>query len=179
LSRPVIMVDYDPAWPILYEAEKQRILKAIGNKVLAIEHIGSTAVPNLWSKPIIDMMAGVLCSTDAEDCVRLLQSLDYLDVTPQPGELDWHYCLGKKYAGEAASLQNYHLHLVRFMSDHWKKHLLFRDFLRNHPEVAQEYRELKRQLAAEYGSDRVGYTAAKTRFIESVITRARADIRTP
>ena len=178
MPRRIVIIDYDPRWPILYEEEQRLILKAIGHKVVAIEHIGSTAVPNLGSKPIIDIMAGVLNSADAEECVALLQDLDYTDVAPQPGDPDWFYCLGKTYRGEAASLQNYHLHLVRFLSDDWKKHLLFRDFLRDHPDVAQQYYELKKNLAAKYGLDRVGYNAAKTSFIESVIIRARTGRRT-
>lgn len=174
MSSPVLIVKYDPQWSILYEAERHHILQNIGHKVQAIEHIGSTAVPNLGSKPIIDIMVGVPHPTDAEECVPLLQDLDYRDVTPQPGDPDWYYCLGKTYRGETASLQNYHLHLVRFMSDHWKIHLLFRDFLRAHPDVAEQYYELKKELAAKYGSDRIGYTNAKTSFIESVIARADA-----
>jgi len=173
LSHPVIIVDYDPRWSVLYEEEKHRILSTIGHKAQAIEHIGSTAILDVGSKPIIDMMAGVLHSTDAQECVLLLQDLDYGDVTPQPGDPDWYYCLGKTHRGGATSLQNYHLHLVRFESDHWKKHLLFRDFLRAHPDVAQQYYELKKKLAAKYGSDRDGYTDAKTSFIESVLNRAR------
>ena len=86
---------YDPRWPILCEEEKRRILGAIGHKVLAIEHIGSTAVPGLGAKPIIDIMAGVHQAADAEECLPLLQSLGYNDVTLQPGNPEWYYCLGK------------------------------------------------------------------------------------
>ena len=66
-----------------------------------------------------------------------------------------------------------HLHLVKCVSDHWKRHLLFRDFLRTHPDTARLYYTLKKELAARYGSNRVGYTDAKTAFIESVIIQAR------
>ena len=166
------IVDYDPAWPILYKEEEKRILGAVGNKLVCIEHIGSTAVPGLGSKPIIDIMAGVLGVPDAEECMLLLQDLSYTDVTPQPEEPDWYYCLGRIYQGESSSLLNYHLHLMRFMSDFWKKHLLFRDYLRTHSETAQQYHELKKKLAKKYGSNRRGYTAAKTSFIESVLDQA-------
>ena len=166
MSRPVIIVDYDPEWPILYEAEKTRILEAAGCKILAIEHIGSTAVPRLGAKPIIDMMAGVHRSADADECLPLLEKIGYLDVTPQPGNSEWYYCLG-----EIPHSTGYHLHLVKFMSDHWRRHLFFRDILRAHPKVAWQYYELKKKLAAEYGSDRDGYTAAKTSFIESVVAQ--------
>ena len=83
MSRTVRIVDYDPRWPILYEEEKRRISEVIGHKVMAIEHIGSTAVPSLGGKPILDIMAGVCQSSDADVCVSLLQD-DYKDVTPEP-----------------------------------------------------------------------------------------------
>jgi len=176
LSRPVIIVGYDPQWPILYEEEKRRILRAIGHKVLTIEHIGSTAVPGLGAKPIIDIMAGVHQAADAEECLPLLQSLGYNDVTLQPGNPEWYYCLGKGKGHQEE--HTYHLHLVKFMSEHWEKHLLFRDFLRTHPEVAQQYYELKKELVAKHGANREAYTEAKTSFIESVVTQVRQCTRT-
>ncbi len=175
MSRPVVIVDYDPQWPDLYEEEKSRILEAIGHKVVTVEHIGSTAVPGLGGKPIIDMMAGVLKSTDADECVPLLRDLRYKEITPTPDEVpDWYYCLDKKVVQpDNLKPRNYHLHLVRFQSDHWKEHLLFRDFLRAHPLTARRYYELKKKMAVKYGSDRIGYTDSKTSFIGSVVSRAR------
>jgi len=172
MSSPVRIVDHDPQWAILYEEEKLRILAVIGHKLMAIEHIGSTAVPGLGAKPIVDIMAAVLGSTDADECLPLLKPLGYEDVTPQPENPDWYYCLGKRNRGKHL----YHLHLVRFNGEHWKKHLLFRDFLRTHPEVAQRYHELKKKLATKYQSDRERYTEAKTSFIESVVTQAQKDL---
>ena len=173
MPRPVIIVDYDPRSPALYQEEKSRILKAIGHKVAAIEHIGSTAVSGLGGKPIIDIMAGVGQSADADECVLLLKDLGYIDVTPEPEEQDWYYCLSKACQVEGVKLRSYHLHLVRFASDHWEKHLLFRDFLRAHPEAAHRYFVLKKRLAEKHGSDRVGYTDAKTSFIEPIVAQAR------
>ena len=169
MSRPVRIVVYNPQWPVLYAEEKGNILRIIGHKVLAIEHIGSTAVPDLGGKPIIDIMAGVRHAADADLCVTLLQD-EFNDVTPEPEEQDWYYCLGNH--GQRERTYYVHLHLVKFMSEHWKRHLLFRDFLRTHPDTAQLYFLLKKELAAKYGSDRVGYTNAKTAFIESIIRQA-------
>jgi len=171
LSHPVVIVDYDSRWPTLFEEERRRILGAIGHKVLALEHIGSTAVPGLGAKPIIDMMAGIRGSEDADECVRLLQPLGYDDVTPEPDNPEWFYCLGTRAPGQKEG-EYVHLHLVKYLSDHWVRHLLFRDYLRTHPEVALQYFELKKRLAAQYGSDRPGYTEAKTKFIESVVAQA-------
>ncbi len=95
-------------------------------------------------------MAGVQHGKDADECVELLWDVGYGDVTNAEGDPDWYYCLGKSSRGVG-----YHLHLARFMSDFWERHLLFRDFLRSHPDVARQYEELKKGLAEKYGSDRV------------------------
>lgn len=166
MSLPVIIVEYNPKWPILYEEEKTRILGVIGHKVLVIEHIGSTSVPGLGAKPIIDIMICIRCHTDAHDCIPLLRDIGYTDVTTEEENPDWFYCLGKEAYG-----MGYHLHLMRYMSDFSKKHILFRDFLRTHPDVAQQYYELKKELAIKYRLDRVAYTESKTTFIESVISK--------
>jgi GrpB-like predicted nucleotidyltransferase (UPF0157 family) len=165
----VTIVDYDPQWPILYEGERRSVLEVAAEKILDIEHIGSTAVPGLGAKPIIDILAGVECETIADECVRLLAAIGYDDVTPEPEETDWYYCLGKGFHSVG-----YHLHLVRSGSGHWERHILFRDYLRTHPETARDYENLKRSLASEHGPDRLAYTEAKTSFIESVVSRAVA-----
>ena len=108
MPRPVTIVDHDPQWPILYEEEKSSILEVADQKILAIEHIGSTAVPGLAAKPILDIMAGVEGEADADECVRLLRSIGYDDVTPEPETPDWYYCLGKGFYSVG-----YHLHLAR------------------------------------------------------------------
>jgi len=164
----VIIVAYDPGWPALYEEEKQRVLEVVGDKVLAIEHIGRTAVPGLGAKPIIDMLVGVEGADDADECVPLLAKIGYADVTPEIGNPEWFYCLGK-----GPHSVGYHLHLVKYPSEHWERHILFRDYLRGNPEATRRYNELKQGLATKYGSDRQGYTEAKTSFIQSVISQAR------
>ena len=169
MPRPIRMVDYDQRWPKLYDEEKRRIRVRDSNTVVAIEHIGSTAVPRLGGKPIIDVMADVRRSSDADACVSLLHD-DYTDVTPQPDNPEWYYCLGKPCQSEPAYYV--HLHLVKYLSDHWARHLLFRDFLRTHSDAAQQYYVLKKKLAVQYGSDRVGYTDAKTTFINAIIDQA-------
>ncbi len=111
LARSVTIVDYDPMWPTLYEKEKIKIIEALGNKALAIEHIGSTSVPGLGAKPIIDIMVCVQNIFDADVCVPLLKGVGYTDVTVQVGNPDWYYCLGKESCGVG-----YHLHLMKNMS---------------------------------------------------------------
>ena len=168
----VIIVEYDPQWAILFEEEKRRVLEVIGHKVLAVEHIGSTAIPGLGAKPIIDILAGVRGTVDADQCIPMLRNIGYTSFSPDPEDPDHYYCCGK-----GPHSMGYHLHLVRFKSPEWERHLLFRDYLLAHPEIAQQYYELKKKLASKHRSDRGSYTKAKTPFIESVIDKARKDIQ--
>ncbi len=166
---PVITVDYDPAWPAMYDEEQRLISDAIGPWVLAIEHVGSTAVPGLGAKPIIDTMVGVRSLDDAQQCIPLLAPIGYIyqpdDTIPE-----------RVYFNKGPAQRHRHLHITVLGGDFWRRHLLFRDYLRRHPETAQAYERLKRDLAAQYGSDRIGYTDAKTDFIRSVEAKAEAEV---
>jgi len=163
-SRPVTIVGYDSRWPEIYEEERRVVLDTIGEMITGIEHIGSTSVPGLGAKNIVDMMASVESRGVADECQRRLLRAGYDDVTPQPGEVDWFYCLGKRHP-----IVYFHLHLVLHPSDRWDRQVLFRDILRANPQIAENFDALKRRLAEEMGRDRVAYTEAKTGFIESVL----------
>ena len=167
----VIIVDYDTQWPTLYEKEKALVRRVLEHRICALEHVGSTAVPKLGGKNI-DIMAGVKSVDEANQCISPLESIGYKDVTPQPDNTEWYYCLGK-----GPHSVGYHLHLVKFNSEHWKKHIVFRDFLRKNPQIAQEYFNLKKRLAIKYGTDRLGYTEAKSPFIESILTASNRVIQ--
>jgi GrpB-like predicted nucleotidyltransferase (UPF0157 family) len=123
------------------------------------------------AKPIIDIMAGFRGPSDAEICLPLLGELDYDDVTPEPEDDDWYYCLGR-------GIRNigYHLHLVKAGSQFQEKHILFRDYLRTNQEDAERYQVLKVKLAFEYRDMREEYTDAKTEFIESIIKKAKKPV---
>lgn len=140
--------------------------------VVEIEHIGSTSIPGLSAKPIIDIMVGLRGSMEAEVCLPPLSAIGYTDVTQEPDEDDWYYCLGKGTHSPSAT-SKYHLHLVKARSQFWEKHILFRDYLRIHPDDARRYKELKEHLASIYKDMRVEYTNAKTVFIESILEKAR------
>ena len=173
MPQPVIIVEYNPQWPAMYEEEKSRVLGVIGHKIVAIEHIGSTAVPGLGAKPIIDIMVAVHRLADAEKCIGPLQGIGYEYVPEFEVELPGRRFFRRGHQGAGT----HHLHMVELTSDFWERNLLFRDFLRNHSTVAQEYYLLKMGWAAKYGSDREkyeAYTEAKTPFIESVVARASA-----
>ncbi len=168
MSEPVAIVDYDHRWPARYEEERAKILKAIGDKLVLIEHIGSTAVLGLAAKPIIDIMAAVRRLADAEACIGPLQRIGYQYVPEYELELPERRYFHK---GSPES-RMHHLHIVEITSDFWRRHLLFRDYLRAHLEVAREYEGLKRRLAERHRFDRQAYTEAKTEFVQAVVERA-------
>ncbi len=166
------IAEYDPAWPALFERERGQIAGALGDLAAAIEHVGSTAVPGLGGKPVIDMMVAVRDVFDeGQRCVAPLEGLgyEYMGERGIPRRLF--------FANPTPRPRSHHLHMVESGSDLWERHLLFRDYLREHPDEAEAYYGLKVRLAAEFRTGREGYTEAKTRFIEAALVRARAAAR--
>ena len=168
-SRPVVIVDYDPRWPEMFEAEKARILQAVGEHVVAVEHVGSTAVPGLAAKPTIDIIAGVRRLEEARSCIGPLAAIGYEYVPEYELEMPERRYFRK---GPPES-RTVHLHMVEIGGDFWWRHLTFRDYLRENREEARQYEALKRGLAAKHGSDREAYTDGKTAYIRSVEERSR------
>lgn len=170
----VVLSEYDPCWPERYEYERNRIMHALGERVVAIEHIGSTAVPGLGAKPIIDIM--VACRSLADDlpkCIEPLRRLGY-EYVPRPDFTESYF-----FSHGAWGPSTRHLHLTQYGSAFWHDKLLFRDFLRLHADTANEYFALKCSLAAKYAADRSAYTDAKTSYICSVVNHARSVAMTP
>jgi GrpB-like predicted nucleotidyltransferase (UPF0157 family)/predicted RNA-binding protein associated with RNAse of E/G family len=173
VRRPVVIVDYDPRWPTIYSREKDRILRVVGNKVVAMEHVGSTAVPGLGAKPIIDIMVAVRQLSEAEECIEPLKTIGYEYVPEYEKELPERRYFRK--GPEGVRNRHFHLHMVQHGGDFWKQHLMFRDYLRCHRDVARQYWELKSGLADKHSLDREAYTKAKTCFIESILMQAAAN----
>jgi GrpB-like predicted nucleotidyltransferase (UPF0157 family) len=169
MGAPLVIVDYNPRWPFLYEQEKALILGAIGHIIAAIEHVGSTSVPGLGAKPIIDLMIGLHRLEDAVECIPRLQALNYRYVPEFEAAIPERRFF-RKGPDEA---RTHHIHMVERSSEFWCEHVLFRDYLRVHPQDAAEYLRLKRELAARFGTDRQGYTDAKAPFIRSLLVKAR------
>lgn len=172
MSRPPVRIEaYDPRWPSMFEEDKGKILEAVGEHVAAVEHIGSTSVPGLAAKPIIDVMVAVRRLADAPACVGPLAAIGYEYVPEHEAVMPERrfFRRGPRGAG------THHLHMVEWSSEFWEAHLLFRDYLRAHAGAAARYEKLKRELAAAHGSDRGAYTEAKTDFIESTVERAREE----
>ena len=177
MSAPVLIVDYDPSWPLIFEAERRYVIAAVDGRISTVVHIGSTAVPGLCAKPIVDIMAGVPGSREAEGLLPPLAGLGYDDVTKIDDGVEWFYCLGKAPEKPSDTMRYFHLHLVREGSDDWNRHINFRDYLRLHPETAADYCTLKRRNAERFRDQRELYTESKTRFIREVEAKALAELQ--
>jgi GrpB-like predicted nucleotidyltransferase (UPF0157 family) len=162
------IVDHDPEWPARAEDEMRRIVDALGPVVARIEHVGSTAVPGLAAKPIIDLQLSVAQIDPVEPYGDPLQRLGYLFV-PDPESPGFHL-----FAKPAERPRTHHLHVCESESEHERRHLAVRDFLRSHPDAAAEYEALKRRVAAEHPEDRLAYIEAKAPFMAALEARALA-----
>lgn len=168
LERGIVrLAPYTPEWPRLFEEERRLLEVTIGHVLLGVEHVGSTSVPGLDAKPVIDMAAALRRLTDVEGCVKPLENLGY--------EYKGENGLPERHFFAKGCPRTHHLHMVRFDSAFWREHLLFRDYLRRHPSTAGEYALLKRRLAAEFEADRAAYTEAKAPFIRRVLELADAE----
>jgi GrpB-like predicted nucleotidyltransferase (UPF0157 family) len=164
---PITIADYDDSWPEQYEAEKERILSELGARLTAIEHIGSTAVPGLAAKPVIDIMPGVPTLADAEQCIEGMRRLGYERGVDDPVP-------GRVYFRKGFPDRKLQVHIAENGGDFWRRHLAFRDYLRGHPDDAADYAALKRRLAALHPRDVVAYTDAKSDFILGIEEKAAA-----
>jgi GrpB-like predicted nucleotidyltransferase (UPF0157 family) len=174
---PVYIVPYDRDWPSRFESERQRLIDAIGPWLVAgsIEHIGSTAVPDLDAKPVIDIMAGVESLDASRPALTVLERYQYCYFPYRTEVMHW-------LCKPSPAHRTHHLHLVPLGSPLWIERLAFRDYLRTHADVAREYAVLKRRLAEAHRLDREAYTDAKAPFVERVLRQAgnqgsRADAR--
>lgn len=174
MSLPIELAEYDSRWPDQYDEERRRILDVVSDNVIAVEHIGSTAVPGLAGKPTIDIMVAVRRLRDANPCIQPLQAVGYEYVPEFEDEMPYRRFFRK---GPQDS-PTHHLHMVELTSAFREDQVLFRDYLRDHPDMAQRYAELKTGLAHQYGSDREAYADAKTPFVQSVLAQAQNDRRT-
>jgi GrpB-like predicted nucleotidyltransferase (UPF0157 family) len=165
----VRLAPYDPAWHRLFLAEAARLRAALGDRVLAIEHVGSTSIPGMDAKPVLDMMAAVPSLAEADRLVPLVEALGY-EPRPDPEIPERRF-----FVRGRTTRRTHHFSLAEPTSAYWRDTLLFRDWLRAHPEAAEEYRALKHALAARHTADREKYTAGKGAFVHAVLARARAE----
>ena len=170
LSRGIVsVVPYDAGWPTLFQAEVARLAAAVARSKLAplaFEHIGSTAVPGLAAKPILDLMAGCVPGADAELYINVLVAAGYQRRGGQGVPERELLVLGPEM------FRTHHLNLVAIGGAFWRQHLVFRERLRVEPDLLVAYEALKRELAARHPADRVAYTAGKVAFISAVLRDA-------
>ena len=165
MAGPVIIVHYDPNWPVVFEELRAPVIAALGDLVVIVEHVGSTAVPGLAAKPIIDMDVVVPSVADIPEAIRRLAFLGYVHrgdlgipareaFTPPPGK------------------PGHHLYVCALGSEELRRHRLFRDYLLTHPDDARAYGALKEAAAVRFAEDRAAYNESKSQFVEAVLQRA-------
>lgn len=169
---PILLREYDPAWPDWYRDEAAALRAVLGRgRVVRTNHIGSTAVPGLAAKPTVDILLEVGRACDIDFVRSRLLAAGWL-LMHVNDDYDLWLVFNKGYTPQGFAEKVFHLH-VRYPGD-WDE-LYFRDWLRAHPDTAGAYAALKRQLAGEYRHDRDGYTEAKTPFIRQWTAAARAE----
>jgi GrpB-like predicted nucleotidyltransferase (UPF0157 family) len=160
------IVDHDPDWAALGEAEGRAIEDALGDVAVRVDHVGSTAVPGLAAKPIIDLQLSVAALEPAEAYAEPLEAVGYtfieLDELP-----DYPF-----FAKPVERPRTYHLHVCEAGSDHELRHLAMRDYLRAHPDEAAGYAALKRRVAERHPQDRLAYIEGKSAHMAALEERA-------
>ncbi|MGI4787338.1 MAG: GrpB family protein [Janthinobacterium lividum] len=164
----VVLATYDPSWPVIFLGEAQAIRQALGDVLIGVEHVGSTAIPGLAAKPIIDIVASVTTFAAGTSTIPALEALGY-DCRGEcgiPGRLFFR-------KGVIDFKRTHHLHLVEAGHEQWNSMRLFRDYLRSHPGEAQRYEALKHTLAERFRDNRAAYTKGKARFIQAVLEKTQ------
>jgi len=162
---PIAVVPYDPRWPELFDTEAVRLSRALGETAVRIEHIGSTAVRGLAAKPVIDIQISVPALEPATPYAGPLEVLGYGN---------WRDVHDPEHRFCRDEPRRHHVHLLIAGSAAESDRLLFRDFLKAHPEVRRSYAEFKTGAAQAFGHDRDRYSDAKNEFIGPVMDAARA-----
>ena len=163
--REIVMVDHDPRWAAWYQRERERIAAALGERALRIDHIGSTSVPHLAAKPIIDIDLSVADVEDEAAYVPDLVAAGYVLRVREPQ----HRMLRTPEL-------DVHLHVCDLGSDWERRHRIFRDWLRNHSDDRRLYEDVKRSLSGRVWADTNDYADAKTDVVEAIMRRATAHL---
>ncbi|MDC2865025.1 GrpB family protein [Bacillus sp. BP-3] len=169
MDKPVVIEEYTSKWTLQFTEEQKIIKDIVGDAALAIEHIGSTSVEGLSAKPILDIMVGVRDLNEIDMFIEPLKAIGYEHVLHEEFPNRRFFRKGLWRAG------THHLHIYQYGSEEWNHNLLFRDYIRNHPNVRQQYEQLKKELANKHRFDRVAYTNAKAPFIVDVIQKAKKE----
>lgn len=167
----VQLVPYDPEWAKFYAVEEESLKELLGKKCLGVEHIGSTAIPGMEAKPILDLMVAVEAIDDYDWYTDRLKQLGY--EFRRDNRSDQEHIL---YVKGPEENRTHYLKLTTPNSDFWREHVLFRDYLINHAERAAEYQHLKQELLSQHAEDRTLYTEGKANFIKETIKLAEKEL---
>ncbi|MBC7933244.1 MAG: GrpB family protein [Rubrivivax sp.] len=165
--RKVEVVPHNPQWRAAFEAEAKHVAAALGENVVAIHHIGSTAIPNIYAKPVVDLLVEVTDITEVDGQSSAMESLGY--------EVMGEYGIpGRRYfrKDNREGIRTHHIHAFETGSAEVERHLAFRDYMIAHPGDAQRYSELKRKLAEQHPQSIDGYMDGKDGFIKEIDRRA-------
>jgi GrpB-like predicted nucleotidyltransferase (UPF0157 family) len=167
----VALAEPDPRWAQMFDREAAALQHALGDDLVAVEHVGSTAVAGLPAKPVIDILVGV---TRPDAVATIDERLKPVGYRFTPGSTAPARIFRRGREG-SSSPWTHHLHVTAVGSSHWRRLTAFRDHLRAHPQVAHAYAQLKRELAAEHANDPGAYTAGKHGFVKAVERDAGAE----
>ena len=161
------LVEYQPGWVALFDQEAARIREVAGDRILAVEHVGSTAIPGMPAKPVLDVLVGIPSFARGLELLPTLAQLGY-EHRPDEDIPDRHFFRKRLPDGR----RTHHLSLAEPDSHHYRVQICFRDYLRTHPAVAFEYRLLKEGLAETHMLDRSSYIEGKTAFVQEILRQA-------
>ncbi len=163
--------EYNPTWSEMFQRESARLEAVFGDDAVDIKHVGSTSVPGLRAKPIIDILVAVEAFDSLDSYCERLQPLGYQH-HPHDNE-DERLFFWKGIP------RTHHLHIVEYATWEHQRHVIFRDYLRRHPDIARRYAEVKEELATAFNHDRPAYTRGKTAFIRAIMDRAVEEMLDP
>jgi GrpB-like predicted nucleotidyltransferase (UPF0157 family) len=159
------LANHNSKWKELFSNEKLKLENIIGNYIITIDHIGSTSINGIKAKPIIDICIGLNNFDDGKKCIEPLVNIGYI----YKGECG---VPGRLFFKTNDEIVTHHIHMFKYKSDKWKKHIYFRDYLNKYPLIAKEYESLKIKLLKLYINDREKYTDGKADFINEIIKKA-------
>ena len=165
----VKLLHHNPIWAQLFEEERILLEDTFGDMILSIEHVGSTSIPGILAKPIIDINIGVESLDVARDMKGRFERIGYEYRPFMPGQTFEDLRAQELYVKGPESCRTHHIHVAVYGSDFWYRTLLFRDYLRQNCDRAKEYAELKTRLALEFADDRKSYSQGKSNFIRETL----------